>query len=52
MRAVAAMLPHFCGDIIVVLQQFAADTVIVSDLVYPNDEPIGKNDMPREEGTL
>ena len=49
MRAVAAMLPHFWGDIIAVLQRFAADTVIVSDLVYPNDAPIGNNDYPASE---
>ena len=38
--------------ITVVLQMFAEDPLIVSDLVYLNDAPKGKDGRPREEGTL
>ena len=35
-----------------VLQRFAEDPWIVSDLVYLDDAPKGEDDRPREEGTL
>ena len=35
-----------------VLQWFAEDPVIVSDLVSLDDAPKGEDDRPREEGTL
>ena len=38
--------------ITVVLLRFAADPVIVSDLVYLDDAPKGEDGRPREEGTL
>ena len=38
--------------IIVVLQRFAEDLLIVSDLVYLDDAPKGEDGRPREEGTL
>ena len=38
--------------IIVVLQRFAEDPLIVSDLVYLDDAPKGKDGRPRKEGTL
>ena len=41
----------FAAVIIVVLQQFA-QVVIVSDLVYLDDAPKGKDDRPRKEWTL
>ena len=42
----------FAAVIIVVLQRFADDPLIVSDLVYLDDAPKGENGRPREEGTL
>ena len=42
----------FAAVIIVFLQRFAEDPLIVSDLVYPADAPKGKDSRPREEGTL
>ena len=42
----------FFAVIIVVLQRFAEDPLIVSDLVYLDDAPKGEDDRPREEGTL
>ena len=42
----------FAAVIIVVLQRFAEDPLIVPDLVYLDDAPKGKDDRPREEGTL
>ena len=42
----------FAAVIIVGLQRFAADPVIVSDLVYLDDAPKGEDVRPREEGTL
>ena len=38
--------------IIVVLQRFAEDPLIVSDLVHLYDAPKGKDGRPRKEGTL
>ena len=38
--------------IIVVLQRFAVDLLIVSDLVYLDDALKGEDDIPRKEGTL
>ena len=38
--------------IIVVLKRFAEDPLIVSDLVFLDDVPKGKDRRPREEGTL
>ena len=38
--------------IIVILQRFAEDSVIVSDLVYLDDAPKGEDGRPRKEGTL
>ena len=35
-----------------VLQRFAEDLLIVSDLVYLDDAPRGEDGRPREEGTL
>ena len=35
-----------------VLQRFAVDLLIVSDLVYLDDALKGKDDRPRKEGTL
>ena len=43
----------FLADIIiVVLQRFAEDPPIVSDLVYLDDAPKGEDGRPRKEGTL
>ena len=42
----------FAAVIIVVLQRFAEDPLIISDLVYLDDAPKGEDDRPREEGTL
>ena len=42
----------FTAVIIVVLQRFAEDPLIVSDLVYLDDAPKGEDGGPREEGTL
>ena len=42
----------FAAVIIVVLQRFAEDPLIVSDLVYLDDAPKGEDDRPRKEGTL
>ena len=42
----------FAAVIIVALQRFAEDPLIVSDLVYLDDAPKGEDDTPREEGTL
>ena len=42
----------FAAVIIVVLQRFAEDPLIVLDLVYLDDAPKGEDDRPREEGTL
>ena len=42
----------FAADIIVVLQRFAKDPLIISDLVYLDDAPKGENGRPRKEGTL
>ena len=42
----------FAAVIIVVLQRFAEDPLIVSDLVYLDDAPKGEDGRPREEGTL
>ena len=38
--------------IIVVLQRFAVDPLIFSDLVYLDDALKGEDDRPRKEGTL
>ena len=35
-----------------VLQRFAEDPLIVSDLVYLDDAPKGEDGRPRKEGTL
>ena len=42
----------FAAVIIVVLQRFAEDPLIVPDLVYLDDAPKGMDGRPREEGTL
>ena len=42
----------FAAVIIVVLQRLAEDPLIVSDLVYLDDAPKGKDGRPRKEGTL
>ena len=42
----------FAVVIIVVLQRFAEDPLIVSDLVYLDDAPKGEDSRPRKEGTL
>ena len=42
----------FAAVIIVVLQRFAEDLLIVSDLVYLDDAPKGEDGRSREEGTL
>ena len=41
----------FAEVIIVVLQRFAEDPLIVSDLVYLDDAPKGEDGRPRKEGT-
>ena len=42
----------FAAVIIVVLQRFAEDPLIVLDLVYLDDAPKGEDGRPRKEGTL
>ena len=42
----------FAAVIIVVLQRFAEDPLIVSGLVYLDDAPKGEYGRPREERTL
>ena len=42
----------FAAVIIVVLQRFAEDPLIVSDLVYLDDAPKGEDGRSRKEGTL
>ena len=42
----------FAAVIIVALQRFAEDSLIVSDLVYLDDAPKGEDGRPRKEGTL
>ena len=42
----------FAAVIIVVLQRFAADPLIFSDLVYLDDAPKDEDGKPRGEGTL
>ena len=42
----------FAAVIIVILQRFAEDPLIVSDLVYLNDAPEGEDGRPRKEETL
>ena len=42
----------FAAVIVVVLQRFAEDPLIVSDLVYLDDAPKGEDGRPRKEGTL
>ena len=42
----------FAAVIIVVLQRFAEDPLIVSALVYLDDAPKGEDGKPREEGAL
>ena len=42
----------FAAVIIVVLQRFAEDPLIVSDLVYLDDAAKGEDGRPREERTL
>ena len=41
----------FAAVITVVLQMFAEDPLIVSDLVYLDDAPTGEDGRPKEEGT-
>ena len=43
---------YFAAVIIVVLQRFVEDPLIVSDLVYLDDTPKGEDGRPREEVTL
>ena len=42
----------FAAVIIAVLQRFAEDPLLVSDLVYLDDAPKGEDGRPRKEGTL
>ena len=42
----------FTAVIIVVLQRFPEDPLVVSDLVYLDDAPKGEDSRPRKEGTL
>ena len=42
----------FAAVIIVVVQRFAEDPLVVSDLVYLDDAPKCEDGRPREEGTL
>ena len=42
----------FAAVVIVVLQRFAEDLLIVSDLVYLDDAPKGEDGRSREEGTF
>ena len=42
----------FAAVIIVVLQRFTEDPLIISDLVYLDDVPKGEDGGPRKEGTL
>ena len=42
----------FAAVIKVILQRFAEDPLIVSDLVYLDDAPKGEDGRPRKEGTL
>ena len=42
----------FAAVIIVVLQRFVEDPLIVSDLVYLDDAPKGEDSRPRKEGML
>ena len=42
----------FAAVIIVVLQRFAEDPLIISNLVYLDDAPKGEDGRPREEGTM
>ena len=42
----------FAAVVIVILQRFAEDPLIVSDLVYLDDAPKGEDGRPRKEGTL
>ena len=42
----------FAAVVIVVLQRFAEDPLIVSDLVYLDDAPKGEDGRPREDGAL
>ena len=42
----------FAAVIIVVLQRFAEDPLIISDLVYLDDAPKGEDGRPRKEGML
>ena len=42
----------FAAFIVVVLQRFAEDPLIVSDLVYLDGAPKGEDGRPREERTL
>ena len=42
----------FAAVIIVVLQRFTEDPLIVSDLVYLDDAPKGEDDRLRKEGTM
>ena len=42
----------FAAVIIGVLQRFAEDSLIVSDLVYLDDAPKGEDGRPRKKGTL
>ena len=54
MCVVAAIVQYifFAAVIIVVLQRFAEDPLIVLDLVYLDDAPKGEDGRPRKEGTL
>ena len=53
MCVVAAIVQYLlCGGHHSVLQRFAEDPLIVSDLVCLCDAPKGEHDKPREEGTL
>ena len=52
MCVVAAIVQYLLAVIIVVLQRFTEDPLIVSNLVYLDNTPKGEDDRPREERTL
>ena len=53
MCVVAAIVQYLlCAVIIVVLQRFAEDPLIVPDLLYFDDAPKGEDGRPRKEETL
>ena len=51
-EAEIGLINFFAAVIIVVLQRFAEDPLIVSDLVYLDDAPKGEDGRPRKEEAL